>query len=274
MEIHSKLRKLEDLIRPMRKVLVGFSGGVDSTFLLKVCVDVLGPDRVLAVTTYSEVNTEKETGEAVKLARIIQAQHLVLPMSDLDNEIFASNPPDRCYYCKHHRYKALIQLAREKDLDYVLDGANYSDLDDYRPGTRALIELGIRSPLQEAMLTKEEIRKLSRQLGLPTWDQPARACLASRVPYGTTITSSALQQIARAEEVLLNQGLIQCRVRYHGPVARIEVPRAEFARLMEDENLETIITGIKAAGYQYVTLDLEGYRTGSLNELLNSRDSY
>lgn len=268
MEIDMKLRKLEDLIRPMQNVLVGFSGGVDSTFLLKVCVDVLGPDQVVAVTTHSEVNTEKETGEAVKLARIIQAQHLVLPMSDLDNEIFASNPPDRCYYCKKHRYTALLRLAREKGINHVLDGSNHSDLADYRPGTRALKELGIRTPLQEAMLTKEEIRELSRQLQLPTWNQPARACLASRVPYGTRITSSALCQIARAEEVLRNQGFLQCRVRHHGPVARIEVPRAEFAHLMEDNSLATVVTGIKAAGYHYVTLDLEGYRTGSLNELL------
>lgn len=269
MTLQEKMQTLENSIRAMNSIVIGFSGGVDSTFLLKVSVKVLGKEQVLAVTTHSEVNTAEEIANAAKIAGLIGANHLILTMTDLDNEQFVSNPPNRCYYCKNHRYTSLLLIAQQKHFNCVLDGANYSDLDDYRPGIKALSELGIRSPLLEAGLTKAEIRQLSKELGLPTWDQPARACLSSRLPYGVRITGPVLQQIATAEEVLRINGFTHCRVRHHDTIARIEVPHTEFARLIEQKTLKSVVTGIKAAGYTYINLDLEGYRMGSMNESLS-----
>lgn len=266
MKIDDKRILLENILRSLQSVLIGFSGGVDSTLLLQIGIEVLGRENILPVTIRSEVNTDEEIAAAIKLAESMGAEHLVLPISDLNCELFVSNPPDRCYHCKKHHYTVLLRLAQEKNLAHVIDGSNYSDLEDYRPGARALQELGIKTPLQEAMLTKEDIRKLSRQYGLPTWNQPARPCLATRIPYGTSITAPTLRRIARAEAVLHSNGFAHCRVRHHDTLARIELPQDHLARLLNDNSLEAIITGIKAAGYTYVTLDLEGYRMGSLNE--------
>lgn len=266
--LESKFARLQEITRSLESVVLGFSGGVDSTLLLKVCLDVLGKTNVLAVTFHSEIHAENELNHALQLAQSMGAQHLVIKGEDLQHELFVNNPPDRCYYCKLRRYRQLLNLAADRKLHNVVDGSNYSDLADYRPGTKALLELGIRTPLQEAKLTKDNVRELSLKLRLPTWNRPAQACLASRIPYGQRITALALRQVAEAEKVLSDSGFSQCRVRHHGQVARIEVPRQDLTRLVQHAGIDEIVRAIKAVGFRYVALDLEGYRTGSLNELL------
>lgn len=270
--LETKLARLQEIVGSLESVVLGFSGGADSTLLLKVSLDVLGRTKVLAVTFHSEIQSENELTHALQLAQSMDAQHLVIEGNELQNDLFVTNPPDRCYYCKLRRYRQLLSLAAERQFRNVIDGSNYSDLADYRPGIKALLELGIKSPLQEAQLTKDDVRALSFKLDLPTWNRPAQACLASRIPYGQRITALALQQVAKAEKVLSDAGFSLCRVRRHGEVARIEVPRQDLVRLFQQPGIDDIVRAIKATGFRYVAVDLEGYRTGSLNELLEPNE--
>ena len=263
----SKLKKLKDILSQMGNVLVAFSGGVDSTFLLRVASDVLG-ERVLAITASSETYPEREVEEASRLAKSLNVRQKVIPTHELRNPDFSSNPPARCYFCKQELFSRLKKIAAREGIPYVLDGSNYEDRLDYRPGTRAAKELGIRSPLKEAHLLKNEIRILSRILNLPTWNKPSLACLASRIPYQTRIERQTLQQIGEAEDFLRKLGFSQVRVRHHGEVARIEIGPNEFLKIVKQGMSEKIVRRLKKIGYLYITLDLGGYRTGSMNEAL------
>ncbi|ABY93491.1 MAG: ExsB family protein [Caldanaerobacter subterraneus] len=264
--IKEKLRKLQEYLLKLDNALIAFSGGVDSTFLAKVSYDVLG-NRVLAVTATSPMHPKSELKEAVELAKKIGIPHLVVEFNDiLEIEEFRKNPLNRCYICKSNLFSRFKAIAEEKGFKYILEGTNADDVSDFRPGRRALKELGILSPLLECGIKKEEIRILSKELGLPTWGKPSYACLASRIPYGEEITYDKLSMVEKAEEDLRDLGFSGFRVRYHGDVARIELPKEQMETIFEEGIREEVVKRIKNAGFKYVTMDLEGYRTGSLNE--------
>lgn len=266
----AKLQRLRKILQDLRKVLVAFSGGADSTLLLKVASEALGKN-VLAVIAASETYPEREVKVARKLAQRLGVNYLVIKTRELENPDFAKNSPLRCYHCKQELFSRLKEIAAQRSIPYVLDGSNYDDRTDYRPGAKAAKELGIRSPLREARLTKPEIRLLSRAFGLPTWDKPSLACLASRFPYYTPVERKTLVQVGKAEEVLRKMGLSQVRVRHHGETARLEVEPKDFRKVMTGEARAKVLRQLKKLGYAYVTLDLEGYRTGSLNEPLRTK---
>ena len=264
---NAKIKRLRASLREIGSAAVAFSSGVDSTFLLRAAHEELG-DKAVAVTVRSQLIPRRELDEAAAFCRAEGVRHEVVDFNACELSAIADNPPDRCYHCKKEVFGKILAFAHENGLAAVLEGSNLDDDGDYRPGRRAIRELGVRSPLHEAGLTKEEIRVLSREMGLPTWSKPSFACLASRFPYGERINATGLARVERAEQWLLDAGLglTQLRVRSHGDLARIEVPPGDIPRLAA--RAAEIAESIKKIGFAYVTLDLRGYRTGSLNETL------
>jgi uncharacterized protein len=267
--VDEKLQDLQRIIGEMGSLVVAYSGGVDSTFLLRVAGDVLG-DKVVAVTATSLTYPSREYDEARVTAEGLGVRHITMTSEELDIPGFSGNPPDRCYYCKRELFSKLKEIALREGMSHVADGANLDDAADFRPGTKAADELGIRSPLKEARLAKEDVRRLSKSLGLSTWDKPSFACLASRFPYGDPITPGALRMVAEAEDYLRGLGFAQVRVRHRRDLASVEVPPGEIARFCDDGLRAEVVARLRQIGYVYVTLDLQGYRSGSMNEVLGA----
>jgi uncharacterized protein len=267
-ELAGRYDRLQQLVRGLESALVAFSGGVDSALMLKVAVLTLGAERVLAVTARSPSVPTVELAEAARLAREIGAAHELLDTHELENPRYRANPPDRCYLCKDELYTRLAGLAQQRGLATVVNGVNADDLGDYRPGLRAAGEHGVRTPLAEAGLTKADVRQLAAALGLSVHDKPASPCLSSRVPYGEEITPEKLRRIEEAERFLRELGLRECRVRHHEKLARIEVPADQIARFADPELRSRVEHRLRELGFHYVTLDLRGLRSGSLNEPL------
>lgn len=260
-----KFEKLNKILREMDSAVIAYSGGVDSTFLLKVAHAVLG-DKVLAITAVSYTYPKQELIKAKNFAQKLGVKHIVVKSEEMKNKHFSKNTPNRCYYCKKELFTKIKKIASAQNIEYVLDGSNVDDTEDYRPGSKARKELGVRSPLRRAGLTKKEIRRLSHEMNLETWNKPALACLASRFPYGTRITKKRLKQVELAETFLSKLNLNQIRVRHHDEIARIEVIKDDFNKILE--NKKKIVNYFKKLGFTYVSIDIEGYRTGSLNEVL------
>jgi uncharacterized protein len=265
LQLEEKLRRLGEIFHPMRSVIVAFSGGVDSTFVPKVAHDAIG-DRVLALTTTSPTMPDQDRLTALEMAQRIGARHLVVDSNELEIPGYAQNPLNRCYLCKHNLFTVCEAKARDLAIDEIVDGLNLDDLNDYRPGIQAATEKRVRHPLVEAQLTKAEVRELSRAVDLPTWDRPASPCLSSRFPYGTEITLDGLRKVEQGEQLLHAMGFRVARVRYHGDVARLEVESSEIPRLLEAQVRDEIDKALKKLGFRFVTVDLKGFRSGSLNE--------
>jgi pyridinium-3,5-biscarboxylic acid mononucleotide sulfurtransferase len=268
--VAAKERRLRDLLASYDSVVVAFSGGVDSAYLAWVATQVLGP-AALSVTADSPSYSDHHRQLALRVAREFDLHHEIISTSELDQPEYRANPVNRCYYCKRELYTALSALARARGFDVVADGSNADDRGDYRPGRRAAREFGVRSPLDEAELTKADIRELSHHAGLPTWDEPASACLSSRIPYHSEVTGEKLRMIEAAEQELRDMGFRVCRVRHHDTLARLEIGRDEMARALDPALRDRIVSALRKVGYQHVTIDLQGYRMGSLNEGVHLR---
>src|SRR5262245_45259115 len=268
--LQAKADQLRRILSDCESVLVAFSGGVDSAYLAVTAAQVLG-DRALAVTAESPSYPDAHRQIARRVARDFALRHEVVQTAELERPEYRANPANRCYYCKDELYGTLLGVARERGLRVIADGNNADDRGDYRPGRQAAREHGVRSPLDEADLGKTEIRELSRLQGMETWDEPASACLSSRIPYGHEVTNEKLRQIERAEDVLRTLGFRVFRVRHHDEMARLEIARSEMSRALDPDVNGTIVSALKALGFQYVSLDLQGYRLGSLNEALRLR---
>jgi len=266
--VEEKFARLKGIFRSMGRVVVAYSGGVDSTLLLRVAKESLGEEHVIAVTALSPLFPERELTGAKKMAQEMGLKHILIESNELEIEGFSKNPLNRCYFCKKELFEEMQNLARKEAISFVVEGSTLDDEMDHRPGRRAIQELGIRSPLQEARFTKEDVRELSRTLGLPTWDKPSFACLASRFPYGEEITPEGLRMVDEAENFLFSLGFKQVRVRHYQSLARIEVYPEEMSRLMNGSLREKVVNCLKKIGYRYVTLDLQGFRSGSMNEVL------
>jgi uncharacterized protein len=267
--IESKLDSLVSRLLPLRKVLLGFSGGVDSSLVLKVAIDSLGPENVWAVTGDSESLNPEELEYCRTLGRSLglrPSNYIEIRTNELSNPNYKANPIDRCFYCKHELFSRLQDIARRVGAIHVIDGSNADDKSDWRPGRKAAAQLGVVSPLAEAGITKSEIRELARSLGLPNWEKPALACLSSRIPYGSEVTVEKLQQIAEAERFLRSLGFSQLRVRHHDKIARIELLKEEMPHLNEPGVADKVVSKLKEIGFLYVAVDLQGFRSGSLNE--------
>ncbi len=269
MDINEKYKRLKEILRSYKKAAVAFSGGVDSTFLAKVCHDELG-ENCAAVTLVSSMNPKSEMKAAGEIAKKIGVRHYILKDSLLE-EAVSMNTPERCYHCKKIEFSKIKKKASGLGIDIVLDGSNQDDLSDYRPGLRALRETGIKSPLREAGLTKDEIRLLSKKLGLPTWNKPAFACLASRIPYGERITGEKLERVEKAEDFLRKLGFIQFRVRSHQDMARIEISPGERVKMLDINLMDRVSKKLKSFGFVYVAMELEGYSMGSLNRVIQNK---
>lgn len=267
-QVSAKMDQLKDYLKSLGSVAVAFSSGVDSTFLLKVAHDVLG-EKVIAVTAQSCSFPKRELEEAKAFCEKEGIRHIICDSEELEIEGFCDNPKNRCYLCKRELFEKILALAKENGLAYVAEGSNMDDMGDYRPGMQAIAELEIKSPLRHAGMTKADIRVLSKEMGLPTWEKQSFACLSSRFVYGERITKEKLSMVDRAEQLLLDYGFRQLRVRIHGKIARIEVMPDEFEKLIQPDIRETVYTKLKEYGFDYVTMDLQGYRTGSMNETLS-----
>jgi uncharacterized protein len=265
--LEKKLSKLKNYLGSIDSAIIAFSGGVDSTFLLKIASDIL-KDKVMAVTAKSPTFTQTELKDSKIIAQELKVKQVIIQTGELQNKSFTANDRERCYYCKNELLGLISKYAKKNNFSYVFDGSNYEDVNDWRPGAKAVKKWGVISPLKEAGLAKEEIRTASKELGLSTWDKPAAACLASRIPYGTKITEDLLKKISSAESVLKKLGFGQVRVRHHGNIARIELPAPDIRKILDSKIKNTVIKSLKKLGYIYITLDIEGYTTGSMNKTL------
>jgi len=265
-----KLKKLQQILKDMDNILVAYSGGVDSTLLLKIAKDVLN-DQILAITATSPIYPQREERSARSIAKKLKVRHQSIKTKELNHTEFTKNSPDRCYYCKRKLFSQLKSIAKQGGYQFIVEGSNRDDEKDFRPGLKALRESGIRSPLREAGFSKKEIRQLSKKLELPTFDKPSFACLASRIPYGQSIDKKKLRMIEQAEEYLHTLNFKQCRVRHHGSIARIEVAPEEINHFQDHKVRQSVIKRFKKLGFAYITLDLQGYRSGSMNELLSPK---
>jgi uncharacterized protein len=265
MTLENKFTQLKENLKQMEKVIIAYSGGVDSTLLLKAA-SLSGLKDIIAVTSSSQSMPEEELAFAKEMTAALHVEHRIIETAELSDERYTSNPPDRCYYCKKELFLRLKEIAGKENIPFILDGTNIDDSRDWRPGRRAAAETGVRSPLQDAGMNKREIREISRELGLPTWNKPATPCLSSRFPYGQNITSGGLEKVNLAERFLKQYGLKDLRVRVHGETARIEVLPEDFSLLTNKTTRAGIVAHLKKLGFKYITLDLQGFRSGSLNE--------